>query len=106
MQNGHVTNATGPSLPIGKWTHVAYTYSMNDGVRLYVNGTLASETVAFQYTSANASVNILLGNCRTYDQCNCTFGSIVPAQYYGAIDEFQVYSRELSLTDIQGLVNL
>jgi hypothetical protein len=106
IQNGQIINTTGPSLPVGKWTHVAYIYSMNYGVRVYVNGTFVSSTGPFQYTSANASVNILLGNCRTYNQCNCTFGSIVPAQYYGAIDEFQVYSRELSLNDIQELVNL
>ncbi len=34
----------GPILPTNVWTHVVGTYSLTNGLRLYVNGTLIGST--------------------------------------------------------------
>lgn len=92
----------GSVLPINVWTHIVNTYSTTNGYRLYVNGTLIGSTGAIGY-SASGLVNIItLGNPL---QGSCNSQSIVPSVYYGYIDEFRIYSRELNSTDIYNLAN-
>lgn len=106
IQQGRTYNVTGPTLSANTWTHAIYSYSVNYGVQLYVNGTLISRTGSFYNNAINMPVNIILGNYRISDYCNCSNGSLVQAQYHGVIDEFQVYSRELSLNETQELADL
>ncbi|CAF1612197.1 unnamed protein product [Adineta ricciae] len=105
-QAGRTINVTGPTLPVGVWTHVVYVYSIARRLLLYVNGTYISATVVFSRNTPNSPINLYIGNCPLGNQCHCSVGSIAPKQYYGAIDEFQVYSRELSVNDIENLSNL
>ncbi|CAF0952846.1 unnamed protein product [Adineta steineri] len=99
----------GPILPANVWTHVVTTYSTTNALRLYINGTYYNSSSAFKYV-ASGTVNILtLGNPLQAVPFNGTGGcksqSIVPNVYDGSIDEFGVYSRELSSYDICALAN-
>jgi hypothetical protein len=99
----------GPILPANIWTHVAVTYSSTHGIRLYVNGTLNGTTASIIY-SASSQVNILTlanrlqGNL-TSAGGTCNSQSIVPNVYFGDMDEFRVYSRELNASDVYTLAN-
>ena len=104
-----VYNVTGPVLPANVWSHVVNTYSTTNGVQLYVNGTLVGTTGSVSYL-ASGEVNILtLGNPLEGIPNNltgsCISQSIVPKVYSGSIDEFRVYSRELSAADVYQLAN-
>lgn len=104
--NGSLVEIIGPLLPTNAWTHIVYTYSKTNGVRLYINGTLKNATGSMRYSASN-EVNLLtLANpLQGNNGSLCATQSIVPYAYSGHIDEFQVYSRELNTTDISQLAN-
>ena len=107
--SGPSVQVVGSVLPARVWTHVVTTYSPTNGVQMYVNGTYYNRTSAFAY-QASGGVNILtLGSALQAIQWNagsgCHSQSIVPNVYDGFVDEFRVYSRELTSTDIYALAN-
>ena len=108
--NGILTvEVIGPVLPMNVWTHIVTTYSFTNGLQLYINGTWFNKTASVPY-AASGRINILtLGNPLRSVQFgsggNCNSRSIVPDSYYGYMDEFRVYSRELNAIDINVLAN-
>ena len=97
-------SVAGPTIAVNVWTHVAITYSAPNGLRLWINGTqYGSGSVPFNYDAANAPVVATIGS--SLSGSNCVTISIINGQYYGYIDEFKLYSRELSSTDIYNLAN-
>ena len=99
----------GPVLPINVWSHIVDTYSFTNGHRLYFNGTLIGTTGSMSYV-ASGQVNVItLGNpiqgTPTTSGGTCYSQSIVSKVFYGSIDEFRIYSRELTTTDITALAN-
>ena len=106
-QNWNSTNpvlVTGPVLPIGVWTHVVTSYSATNGIRLWINGTLIGTTGAFTYSPSTVPNTITLGSSLG-GQSYCAYGTIVKGQFYGMMDEFRVYARELNSTDVYTLAN-
>ncbi|CAF1166680.1 unnamed protein product [Didymodactylos carnosus] len=101
--NGVLLSVTGPPVSVNVWTHVVETYSFTNGVRMYINGVLYSSTGSFSYTASGVPNTITLGN--PLNGTGCASSPIVPGQYYGAIDEFRVYSRELNSTDAYSLAH-
>ena len=99
----------GPVLGANVWTHVVTTFSPINGYRLYLNGTYYNSLSAFQYEGAGGVLIVTLGNDLQAIPFNgssgCHSQSIVPDVYHGSIDEFSVYSRELSSTEIFSLAN-
>jgi hypothetical protein len=95
-------------LPLNTWTHVAATFSTTNGLRIFVNGTLANVTSPFHtYASSNTSSTVSIGTCtHSSGRCNDTQTRIVPGQYRGKVDEMRIYSRELTTVEIQALVNV
>ncbi|CAF1664459.1 unnamed protein product, partial [Adineta ricciae] len=88
-------------LPINVWTHIAVTYSSKNGLILYINGMFYSKTSRTPYKTSG-EINILtLGNLLNGN--SCYRGSITSDVYVGDIDEFRVYSRELSTMDVYKL---
>ena len=80
------------------------TYSFNNGLKLYVNGTqYGSATDSFTYSTANIPVTVTLGS--PLAGTDCMVSAIVPGQYNGYMDEYQLYSRELNSTDILTVAN-
>ena len=49
----------GPILTVNTWSHVVATYSLTNGIRLYVNGTLVGTTGSMSYLPwANVRIDI------------------------------------------------
>ncbi|CAF1475680.1 unnamed protein product [Adineta steineri] len=92
---------TGPVLSINTWTHIATTYSRTRGLTLYVNGTSVGNTAPQPNDAPGTPVILTLGNSQGGGGCNSQ--SIVPGTFYGYLDEFRVYSRELSATEVYAL---
>ncbi|CAF4125547.1 unnamed protein product [Adineta steineri] len=89
---------TGPVLSINTWTHIATTYSPTNGLRLYVNGTSVGGTGAQSNAPPSEVVILTLGNSLRGGECNSQ--SIATGTFSGYLDEFRVYSRELSATEV------
>ncbi|UVS81642.1 LamG-like jellyroll fold domain-containing protein [Actinokineospora sp. UTMC 2448] len=85
---GNDVTATGPSaLPVGSWSHVAFTYD-GAAMRLYVNGNLVA-TVAQTGSAAVSAAALRLG------------GNSVWGEYFaGVMDDVRVYNRALSAAEI------
>ncbi|CAF1183323.1 unnamed protein product [Adineta steineri] len=94
---------TGPGLVVGQWVHIVETYSQLNGIRLYINGILYGQTNAFVYNASGVPMAATLG--QSLKGTGCYHGGIQIGNYRGEIDEFYIYSRELSQTDITTLAN-
>ena len=99
----------GPVIPAHNWTHIVSSYSPSNGYRLYVNGTYVNTTGSMSYVASGQVNVIILGNplpsFLTSAGRTCNSQSIVPNAYLGSLDEFRVYSRELTPTEITALAN-
>ncbi|CAF1232230.1 unnamed protein product [Adineta ricciae] len=96
---GHA-NRSYSILPSNVWSHIAYTYSSNNGLRLYVNGTLMNTTGSgLQYICSGELNTLVLANARG-NRSSCYSQSIASDPYSGSLDELRVYSRELATDDI------
>ena len=92
-----LVNITSMVLPTHSWTHIVSTYSVTNGLRLYINGTLFGSVNGFIHSADGSLMTVTLGN--SLNGSNCT--SAVPSvPYEGFMDEFRLYSRELSQADI------
>ena len=101
--DGQLVRVAGPVAPANDWTHVAVTYSLISGLHLYVNGTLIDASMPFSFLSSGTPIYLLLGNPDFGGVCSLTFDSCGP--YVGAVDEFRLYSRELTPVDVVALAN-
>ncbi|CAF1363687.1 unnamed protein product, partial [Adineta steineri] len=83
------------------WSHIVQIWSSTNGLRLYINDNLVASRVsqATNYTGSAISNLITLANgLNSVTTCNASqVGSYTP--YVDDMDEFQVYSRELSADD-------
>ena len=103
MLNGIIRSVVGPLIPLAPiWTHVIETWSPVNGLRLYVNNILVASTtsMANSYTASSVPNYVTLGNSLSgAGVCNGgLLGSMSP--FTGDIDEFKIYSRELTADDI------
>ncbi|CAF1647480.1 unnamed protein product, partial [Adineta ricciae] len=89
----------GPSVISNSWTHITQTYSINNGIKLYINGTLFNQTYSSSSFSIDPSYTITVGNCSQ----NCYVCDVNGTSYDGFIDEFRVYTRELNASNVQKL---
>ena len=106
-QNWNSTGAvgvSGPTLYLETWTHIVSSFSRMNGVRLWVNGTLIGSTGPFGYWPSGVPNTISLGNSPLGPR-GCASGNILKGQFYGKIDEFRVYSRELNRSEVSVLFN-
>ena len=102
--NTTIIQVTGPVVPTNSWTHVATTYSLANGLRLYVNGSLYNTSSLFSFYAAGAPTHLIIGSPRNGTYCGWPYA--VNGQYSGAVDELYAYSRELSPADISLLANV
>ncbi|CAF4194993.1 unnamed protein product, partial [Adineta steineri] len=98
--DGDFEEVVGPILSTSVWVHVAITFSQTHGLRLYVNGSLIGSTGGIAYAASGSSNTVILGSSRGVRSCA---KSITPGTFYGYLDEFRVYSRELSATEVSAL---
>ena len=102
--NGPVS-ITGPFVTANVWTHLTVTYGPSIGLRLWVNGAqYGGASGGYTYTAANTPVTATLGSSAS-GTGSCSSGVITMGQYRGNLDEFRLYSRELSSSDVSRLAN-
>ena len=94
---------TGPVLIVDEWVHIAVTHSRQNGLCLYINGLLYNQSDPFIYQPNGQPMIVTLG--QSLSGSSCSRGSIQSGYYRGQIDEFYIYSRELSKKDVMMLVN-
>ena len=90
---------TGPTVPLNTWTHVVGTYSPTNGERLYVNGTLQASVGGYSFMAGTVPMTITLGSS-LLGTTGCNTGTIQMGRFYGALDEFYVYARELTAAEV------
>ena len=84
------------------WSHIAQTWSPTNGLRLYVNHILvASQPSARTFIATRTTPNyVTLANGLSASG-NCPAGAIgVLGPFTGAVDDFRIYSRELTTGDV------
>ena len=95
---GSVVAIIGPQIPTNNWTHIVQTWSSSNGLRLYVNGGLYGSATMATYNAGAPPECISLGTSVFGTYCNT--GQIVMGKYFGALDEFYVYNRELTADEV------
>jgi hypothetical protein len=96
-----VVTATGPILPVSSWIPIVQTWSATNGLNLYVNNTLVSSVGASTFLGSGTTPNYLtLGGCLS--GCGVCSSGLVGAAgpFTGAIDDWRIYSRELTAIDV------
>ena len=81
-----VITVTGPSISPYSWTHIAQTYSLTNGVSLYINGTLFNKSSSCDYHGGNTPLIITLGSSPDGICSNTTSQG---DQYLGWINHFE-----------------
>ena len=67
-----------------------------------MNGTLRAQGVAAASVGAPTRMYLTVGSYALYGY-NCQIGAIVPGQFYGTLDEFRVFNRDLTEQEICAL---
>jgi hypothetical protein len=98
--DGALVSIVGSNLILNNWTHAAITYSTVNGLRLYIDGTLLSSSVPCSYAASGVQNYLFLASSLNHTTCGGQNG-----QFFGALDEFRLYSRELSASDVWTLFN-
>jgi hypothetical protein len=94
------------SLQPMSFSHVVQTWSSTSGLRLYVNSALVGSIAASTYLGTSTWVNYLaVGDCLSgCVSCFAGVGNqIASGPFAGAVDDFRVYSRELTANDVCNL---
>ncbi len=102
--SGTLITLTGPNLFTNVWTHIVYTYSSINGMSLYLNGILFQQSNAFSYLGSGSPNYVYLGSF-PLTTCTQTSGLISATQYYGIMDEYYLYARELTAMEVNTLAN-
>lgn len=109
----NVTDFLGPVLPNNTWTHLTLVHGYVNGMRLFVNGVLQIMSRPYAaipiYTYNTLFVTLANTNPQgpTYS-VNCPSGSssgFISGPFFGAIDDFRLYNRELDTQEICVLAN-
>lgn len=84
------------------WTHIVQTWSSTNGLRLYINNILvASRSSATTFVATSTRPNFITLANGLSGSGICATGSIgALGPYQGAFDDFRIYSRELTATDV------
>jgi hypothetical protein len=104
LDNTNVISIADPTYSVATsvWSHVVQTWSSTNGLRLYVNSVLVASESYSTYGASGLPDYITLGNGLS-GATNCPLGGITGSPYQGDMDDFRVYSRELSANDVYTL---
>jgi hypothetical protein len=94
------TDVYGPILTLNVWTHIIHTFSVINGIRLYINGTLYAYSGSnMTRNGPNVPVYLTVANQLSGAGGSCSSGNISSVPYAGAIDELRIYNREISASE-------
>jgi hypothetical protein len=103
----YATSSINTILPIRIWTHVSMTYSIMNGIQLFVNGSWANSNEAFtDYVGSSEFCTIIIGTGFPETICVVNQTQIVDSQFHGKIDELKIFSRELSANEVYQLASV
>ncbi|CAF1033195.1 unnamed protein product [Adineta steineri] len=91
------------SLSLTDFTHIVQTWSSTNGLQLYINNVLVGSIAAATYQTASTWINyVTLGGCLNgCVSCSAVPGNeVLPGPFAGAVDDFRVYSREVTASDV------
>ncbi|CAF4188155.1 unnamed protein product, partial [Adineta steineri] len=88
-----------PTFPLNVWTHIAQTFSIQNGLQLYINGTLYQTVVGVPMTPSYQSMYVSIGS-QQMGGSSCMWGAIEPRSYAGAVDELRIYNRQITTAEI------
>ena len=91
---GQTWNSTNDSIPLDDWSHIAVVYDFDKELRLYINGKLDKTYSVKGNIASNLSADHWFGN---------RLDGAYP--YKGMLDEFAIYNRALTESDIQQDMN-
>lgn len=94
--------AVNVSMATSAWSHIVQTWSSTNGLRLYINNILVASrlTLAITYIGSSTKNFVTLGSSRNgVNTCNSTAVDLL-SSFAGDMDDFRVYSRELSASDV------
>ena len=93
-------------LPVQSWSFIVQTWGPVNGLRLYVNSTLAaSNSTLTGHGASGVPMYAFLGSGGA-GLSYCAKGALpVKRPFAGAVDDFRVYSRELTAADICTIQN-
>ncbi|CAF3625786.1 unnamed protein product [Rotaria sp. Silwood1] len=91
------------ALPHNVWTHIAQTFSLTSETILYINGTV----VTSGYVSGGRAIGpfTIIGESPA-DTNNYSAGIIAAGQFYGSVDEYRVFGRQLMAAAISYVATL
>ena len=102
LSSTSVRSVLGPSVSTSSaWSHIFVTWSTTNKLQLYVNNVLVgSNNLATIYTGSGLSNYVTLGN--GFAGAGSCFQGILGSSnpYNGDIDDFRVYSRELTSSEV------
>jgi hypothetical protein len=106
LDNTNVTSIADPTFSVATsvWSHVVQTWSPTNGLSLYVNGVLVASESYSTYGASGLPDYITLGNGLSGAK-TCPLGGITGSPYQGDMDDFRVYSRQLTADDVYTLYN-
>jgi hypothetical protein len=84
------------------WSFVVQTWSPTNGLRLYINNVLVASHLYPIYDASSSPNYITLGNALSGAE-HCRTGGVNTSPYQGDMDDFRVYSRELTADDVYTL---
>ncbi|CAF0990046.1 unnamed protein product [Adineta steineri] len=91
-----------PTFPLNVWTHIAQTFSIQNGLQLYINGTLYQIVVGASMTPSYQSMYVSIGS-QQMGGSSCMWGGIEPRSYSGAVDELRIYNRQITTAEITSI---
>ncbi|CAF4264091.1 unnamed protein product [Adineta steineri] len=106
MTNTSYVAVSYSSLSLTDFTLIVQTWSSTNGLRLYINSALVGSIAAATYRTASTWVNyVTLGGCLNgCVSCSTVPGNqVLPGAFEGAVDDFRVYSREVTASDVCNL---
>ncbi|CAF1288876.1 unnamed protein product [Didymodactylos carnosus] len=98
-----VITAQGPILSLNTWTHFVVTWGSTNGLKLYINGTLVTTVSVTSFSANNGTIlpkYVTLANPLSGVSCSKQGLIGTPGQFYGRIDEFYIFAKELNTSDV------
>ena len=114
-QSGSTINATlGGIIPTNKWTHLAVVYGVINGIRLYINNQLSTQSQNYNGLNLQDIGNPIFVTLGTNSPTGLAISAACPSggvsflsgQFIGAVDEFRLYNRELDNQEICRLADM
>lgn len=97
QDGGTEVTLNGPAMTPGEWVFIVGTYSIADGMKLYVDGALAdSDATTFNLTAADTD-GVSIGHLRSL--------AAFEAYMQGSVDEASVWGIELTAAQVVALYN-